>query len=206
MNQENRKLPTIDLAGAEFYVDAKSNVLIDTRNSSNTIHPHEALVLEDHFEIVFDKQTRNLKESDWTNIDDDRYAYIWLRPLGVYDPEGAKEKRSADDLERLASLPTIDIEGTKFLWEDRTSLLLQKDNPWNTISRNDLELRNGVAGIYFDKEKKVVPFPHEMPSDKTIIPNHISFVLFSEINKEVLRAKQQKPQHNPSQKKGRKIK
>ncbi|MBT2621887.1 hypothetical protein [Chryseobacterium sp. ISL-6] len=203
MNKENRKLPTINLAGAEFYVDATCGLLTDTLNGANSIHIYEMLMLDSHFEMVFDKHTRNLKESDWTNIEDERYAYLWLRPLGVYDPDGAKEKLTEEDLHFLKNLPVIDIEGVNFLWEKQTGHLFQQENPWNMIAKNDAVQSEGVTGFYFDTNKKVVPFPHELPSAKGMLPAHISFIPVSKINQKILLAGQQKTNQAVSRNKGK---
>lgn len=205
MKDENIKLPTVNLAGAEFYVDATRGLLIDTLNSDNHFHIYEMLRLDDHFEMVFDKKTRNLKESDWIHITDERYEYLWLRPLGIYDPEGAKKCLTEEDLLFLKDLPIIDIEGVKFLWEKESSLLFQQDNPWNVIAKNDMKSQEGKGGFYFDRQKNIVPFPHEMPSDATQLPAHIIFIPDSEITQQIQRAQQQTVK-NILLKKGRKLK
>lgn len=206
MNQENRKLPTVNLAGTEFYVDASQGMLIDTLNSSNHFHIYEMLRLDDHFEMVFDKKTRNLKEGNWTDISGERYEYIWLRPLGVYDPEGAKKCLTDEDLLFLKSLPGVDVEGVKFLWEEESGLLFQEGNPWNIIAKNDAVQRDTVMGFYFDKEKSLVPFPNEIPSDKAKLPPSITFVPLSEINLKIRKAQQQKVGKALLQSRSRKLK
>lgn len=205
MKQENKKLPTLSLAGAEFYVDATQGLLTDTQNRENRIHIYEMLGLDDHFEMVFDKQIRNLKETDWNYTDQERYEYIWLRDLGVYDPDGANKNLTKEDILFLKDLPVIDIEGVKFLWNEQSSRLLQEDNPWNVIAKNDMTQREGIMGCYFDTQKKWVPFSHELPSDIRVLPAHISFVPTSEINQKILLAQQKKSCIVSTQGKGRKL-
>lgn len=204
---ENRKLPVIDiLPGATFYVDAVKQLLIDTENPNNTISPMEMLSLEDHSEFVFDKQTRNLKPGNWMETDNHRYVLVWLRPLEVYDIEGAKIRDVQEGSLIQKNLPEINIEGVKFLWDRQHTLLLQKDNPYNQIHKSTMDMRGGIMGIYFDKHKKIVPFPHEInsrqPDEK--LPLHIRFVPSSEINQKI-RLAEAKLKHPTPKRKGMQI-
>lgn len=191
MNSGNRKLPVINIAGAEFYVDAVESVLIDTRDKNNTITPMDMLVLDDHTEMLFDKQTRNCKKDNWAVGNSERYAYVWLHPFEVYDIEGAKIRLGHEGTLIPKNLPVIDIEGVKFLWDDQRTRLLQRDNPYNQIHKSSMDLKGGVMGIYFDTQKKVVPFPHEIESHRANgrLPQHIRFVPAAEINQKVQLAK-----------------
>lgn len=209
MKQENedRKLPVIDiLPGATFYVDALKQLLIDTQNRTNTISPLEMLQLEDHYECVFDKQTRNLKLDNWRAIDDQRYVYVWLRPLEVYDIEGAKIRQGHEDILIPKNLPVIDIEGVKFIWDRGRTLLLQKENPYNQIHKSTLDMRGGEMGIYFDRLKKLVPFPHEINARRTDekLPPHIRFIPVSEINQKI-RLAEAKLKHPAPKRKGMRV-
>ncbi|UIR57843.1 hypothetical protein LZQ00_08475 [Sphingobacterium sp. SRCM116780] len=185
---EERILPTIEIAGAYFYVDSLHDILIDTADKNNTIHVLEMMVLEDHYEMLFDKVNRNLKEYNWLERDDNRYEYIWLHPLEIYDPEGAKIalERSNVNLERF---PVIDIAGIPFLWNQQRSCLMLCENPFNRIHKCSYTTSdNGTWGIYIDTDKKVLPFPYELEALKSKngnLPAHIKFVDISQINNQI---------------------
>src|SRR5690606_2154266 len=133
---ENRKLPVIEIVqGAEFYVDAVNSELTDTRNPNNKIHLLDMIILSDHLELLFDKKIRNVKTGSWDAGDDDRYAYVWLRPMPVYDVEGAKILVAKDVQQLPENLPVINIDGTRFLWHRQGTELLQEDNPFNQIHK-----------------------------------------------------------------------
>lgn len=204
---QSRKLPVVDLLpGATFYVDALKQLLIDTQDSTNTISPLEMLQLEDHYECVFDKQTRNLKQGNWRENDNERYVYVWLRPLEVYDVEGAKIRLGHEDILIPKNLPVIDIEGVKFVWDLERTLLLQKENPYNQIHKSTMDMRGSTMGIYFDKHKKLVPFPHEINARQADekLPPHIRFVSASEINQKI-RLAEAKLKHQAPKRKGMRV-
>lgn len=190
MENGNRKLPVIDIAGAEFYVDAVKSVLIDTKDRNNVIRPLDMLVLDTHIEMLFDKVTRNAKWNNWRDMDNERYEYVWLRHLEVYDTEGAKIRLGRESALIPKNLPVIDVEGVKFLCDGQHTRLLQQDNPYNQIHKNDMVSKEGIMGFYFDTQKNVVPFPHELESVKSNgqLPSHIRFVPASEINRKVTQA------------------
>lgn len=173
-----RKLPVIDIAGVEFYVDAERYVLTDTQNSNNIITGLDMLWADDHFELLFDKQRRNIKPENWDERDGDRYEYVWLRPLEVYDREGADILLGHEGQLIPDDLPVIDIEGIGFLWDGAHTRLLQKDMPYNQITKNDMQRHDEGIGFYFDTERKVVPFPHELEQLRKAgnLPAHIRFV------------------------------
>jgi hypothetical protein len=188
MEELERMLPVINLLeGVDFYVDASKGQLIDTKDKSNIISVFDMLFLEDHFELLFDKSVRNVKESEWTT-GNESHEYLWLRRLEVYDPEGAKQSATENQLLKFKSFPVIEIEGIKFLWDGEQNLIRQQDNPWNAIYKNDLTFRSGAEGFYFDTQQKLVPFPHELPQEKEGLPDHIKFVLKSELNVKIQRA------------------
>lgn len=189
---ENRNLPLVALfPGTTFYADAVHQVLIDTEDKNNTISVLEMVRLEDHYEFLFDCRTRNLKKDDWRKNNSEQQVYVWLRPLEVYDVEGAKIRDSKEILNPFAAgkkLPEIDLAGVQFLWDREHTALLQKDNPYNQILPCSMDMRGEVAGIYFDKQKKVVPFPHEIHarSTKERLSSEIIFIPLAEINKKIM--------------------
>lgn len=188
---ENRKLPVIEIVpGAAFYVDAVNSELTDTRNPNNKIHLLDMIILSDHLELLFDKKIRNVKKGRWNKDNGKRYEYLWLRPLPVYDVEGAKVLVAKDVQHLPKNLPEIDIDGTRFLWHRALSELLQADNPFNQIHKCTMDMRKGEMGVYFDREKKVVPFPQEIEGllIDGQLPPHIRFVPASEINQKIRRA------------------
>ncbi|WLD24314.1 hypothetical protein NU10_02620 [Flavobacterium dauae] len=195
---KNRKLPIVEIVpGVRFYADAVNQLLIDTENSTNTISPLEMLPLEDHYECVFDLHTRNIKKDNWRETDNRRHVYVWLHPLEVYDSEGAKIRDAREGSLLKKNLPVIDIDGVKFLFDRSKTLLLQKDNPYNRIHKSTMDIRGGEMGLYFDRQKKVVPFPHEIEAlhAQGGLPSHIRFVAVSEINRKINQAeKSVKPQ------------
>src|SRR3546814_555828 len=156
MNQDiednRRELPAIDIAGVEFYVDAVRQLLIDTANVENTISTLDMMMLDDHMELLFDKETRNIKEGNWTERDDERYDYVWLRPLEVYDTEGAEILLGHEGQLIPKDMPVIDVEGVPFLWDKSTSRLLQQDIPWNQVSKSDMQQHDDGVGFYFDTQ------------------------------------------------------
>src|SRR5690606_2272197 len=136
-----------------------------------------------------DKKLRNVKIGSWDAGDDDRYAYVWLRPMPVYDEEGAKILVAKDVQQLPENLPVINIDGTRFLWHRQGTELLQEDNPFNQIHKCTMDIRKREMGVDFDREKKIVPFPHEI--DRLQIdgelPSHIRFVSTSEIDRKSTR-------------------
>ena len=201
MEQEERKLPVIDIAGAGFYVDAIHMVLIDTNDKDNIIHMMELLDVGDHFEMLFDKVTRNVK-NDWRIWDNDRYEYVWIRPFEVYDIEGARMRFGHESKLISKELPVIDVDGVKFLWDKQHTRLLQQDNTFNHINKNDMQSNKGIIGFYFDRRRKVVPFPHEVEALKVNgkLPSHIRFVPTSEITEKVRKAKKAVDRASPRNK------
>ena len=191
---ENRILPVVELfPGTTFYVDAINGILIDTENKDNTLSTGEMMSLEDHFEFLYDKKNRNIKWDDWRAPRGERYIYLWIRPLEVYDIEGARLRDAQDSpstSKKNKDLPEVDIGGTKFFWDDYNTVLKQKDNPYNRIYRCSMDKRGNVWGLYFDTQKKLSLFPHEIPSyDPTEkLPSHITFIPETEINKKLQKA------------------
>src|SRR5690606_19362419 len=109
-----RRLPVIDIAGVEFYVDAEQGLLIDTANNANTISKQEMLWTDDHLEFLFDKEARNISSGSWNEREHGRHEYVWLRYLEYYDPEGATKLLGLHRPQLPQTLPVIDIEGTAF--------------------------------------------------------------------------------------------
>lgn len=175
---DGRKLPVIEIAGAEFYVDGKNGILIDTCDQNNIITPFDMCWADDHYEMLFDKEKRNSKTGDWFEWESERHEYIWLRPLEVYDPEGAMAKLGHEAQLIPKNLPVIEIEGVQFLWDRTNTRLLQKDMPYNQITKNDMQVYAAGTGCYFDTEKKWVLFPHEVEQLLSAgnRPQHIRFV------------------------------
>lgn len=206
MEQEERKLPVIDIAGAGFYVDAIHMVLIDTNDKDNIIHMMDLLDVGDHFEMLFDKVTRNVKKNDWRIWDNDRYEYVWLRPFEVYDIEGAKIRLGHENKLIPEKFPVIDVDGVKFLWDKQHTRLLQQDNTFNHINKNDMQFNKGIIGFYFDRQRKVVPFSHELEILKVNgkLPPHIRFVPSSEITEKVRKA-EKAVDREPPRNKGMKV-
>ncbi|MDR6546521.1 hypothetical protein J2810_002580 [Chryseobacterium rhizosphaerae] len=167
--------------------------MIDTKNKDNTLSTGEMMRLEDHFEFLYDKNNRNIKWDDWTAPRGERYIYLWIRPLEVYDIEGAKlrdAQNSPSTSNKDKDLPEVNIGGTKFLWDTSNTVLKQKDNPYNRIYRCSMDMRCNVWGLYFDTQKKLSLFPHEIPSYAPTekLPSHILFIPETEINKKILKA------------------
>lgn len=191
MNQPNRVLPTIELSCDRFYVDAYKQELIDTQKQDNVISIWNMLQLDDHLELVYDKAIRNAKESNWPEAKGDRYDYIWLRPLGFYDNEGAILALREAGRSLLTDLPTVDLAGVPFYWHERYGELAQVDNPWNRIGKGDYTVHEKAWGIYFDTERKVVPYPHELPPIKPCapLPAHLLFFPWTEVNQKIQQAR-----------------
>jgi hypothetical protein len=194
MEELERNLPIISLVeGADFYVDAFNGQLIDTKDKSNIIYEFDMLFLEDHFEMLFDKSARKVKETGWEwTFGNPRYPYIWLRRLEVYDPEGAKKSATEEQLLKFKSLPIVEIEGIKFLWDRQQALLRRQDNPWNAVYKNDMGFRSGTEGFYYDTQRNLVPFPHELSLAKEELPEHIKFVPKSVLLEKIQRAEHAK--------------
>lgn len=190
MKQEKRTLPEVTIEGIPFYADAIREVLIDKENPDNTISTAAMLPQEDHYEFVLDKETRTLKPHNWGDLLNERYAYVWIRPLEVYDSEGAKIRIGQEDGLIPKNLPAIDIDGTKFLWDRENTRLLQKDNPYNQIHKCSFDVRSGDMGIYFDRKRKMVLFPQETQQFdyNGALPKDIRFVSAAEINRKINRA------------------
>lgn len=187
MKQKERNLPEVDVGGIPFYADALRGMLIDKENKDNTLSTTDMLRLEDHYEFVFDKQTRSLKPHNWGDVLNERYAYVWLRHLEVYDIEGASIRLGHEGSLMPENLPAIDMDGTEFLWDRQRTRLLQKDNPYNQIHKCSFDVRGGEMGIYFDRNRKVVVFPHEMEKlqQNDRLSTDIRFIPAAEINKKI---------------------
>ena len=189
MDKQSRNLPEVNIGGATFFADALRGVLVDKDNKDNLIYTGDMLRLDDHFEFVFDKHNRCLTNSN-DGLEHDQFAYIWLRPLEVYDVEGAKMRLDNEEVSIPRNLPIIKIEGTAFLWDKCRTRLLQKDNPYNQIHKCSLDIHQGELGIYFDKRQKVVVFPQERKrfEQNGGLPEHIRFIPSAIINRKIRQA------------------
>lgn len=187
MNKYNRELPVTELSGDKFYVDAYNQELIDTQKQDNVIPIWNMLQLDDHLELVYDKSIRNAKESSWPDAKGDRYEYIWLRPFGFYDNIGAMMRMQEAGLSFETDLPKVDLAGVQFYLHESFSGLSQVENRWNRIDKHDFSVYDKVWGIFFDSHKKVVPFPHEIPSLKPgePLPSYLRFIPRTEIDRKI---------------------
>ncbi|SKA33084.1 hypothetical protein SAMN04488128_103764 [Chitinophaga eiseniae] len=208
MKQPSRELPTIELSGAKFFVDAYGQQLIDTQKKDNVISIWNMLFVEDHFELLYDKAIRNVKASNWTEAKGERYEYIWLRPLGFYDNQGAiMGLQEAGRSLPTDSLPRVELAGIPFHWHEQNGELWQVDNPWNRIGKGDYTVHEKDWGIYFDTDRKVVPYPHELPVIKPCepLPPHLHFFTWVEVSNKIQQAKTISVP-DPSRKSGPKLK
>lgn len=186
MKEKERVLPTIKLSGIEFHVDAVSSMLIEVENTTNTIHALELMAVDDHYEFVFDKQRRNLKETDWNERDNDNCELIWLRPFGVYDKQGAELLMEENPALTPKKLPTLLIESEPFYWDKLRGQLVQVSNPFNRIGKYELQY-----GFHFDLKEKVALFPHEseLLNGENSLPGHVRFIdpktISTKINKAI---------------------
>lgn len=206
MEDQKRKLPIINIAGTEFYVDAVNMELTDTKDPENIIHSMDMLILDDHLEMLFDKRTRNVKSGDWSEGDNARYEYIWLRHFEFYDIEGARIRSGQGGRLYPENLVPIELEGTKFYWDRENKRLMDQDNPYNQVQKNDMVLKDGKMGFYFDGQRKLVPFPHELERLKSNhrLPPYIRFVTAEEIIKKIADVKCT-ISSEPQKSKGRKL-
>jgi len=216
--EKMRKLPVLqldDIPGADFFVDSLNQVLIDIQNVDNKIYLLEMINLDDHSEFIYDKTKRNLKEGSWCDFDrdDERFSTVWIRPLEVYDIEGAKLYLDQHPF-TLEGLPVISIKGTDFYWSEYGEQLIQCDNPFNRICKKDTlySYMNGEEGIYFDVNKKVSLFGYElcremqkMRGSETVLPHHIEFISHSSLSEQVSNAKKPESYSTISDRKGPKF-
>lgn len=205
MKHPNRELPVTELSGDKFFVDAYKLQLIDTQKQDNVISIWNMLQLGDHLELLYDKAIRNAKESSWSEAKGDRYDYIWLRPLGFYDNEGAIMALQEAGRSLQTDLPKVELAGVPFYWHEQIGELWQVDNPWNRIGKGDYTVHEIAWGIYFDTERKVVPYPHELPVIKPCepLPTHLRFFPWTEVNEKIQQARigfVSEPARKPGQK------
>lgn len=176
----NRKHPIIDIGSISFFADATTEQLIEVGNPENKISVMEMLTLEDHHEFLFDKQSRNIKKGEWNDLEESEdLIYIWIRRIEALDPEGMRSHEATTRIEEAAKdLPVVDISGTKFYWDRKDASFLEVNNIWNKIYKNDLTIKDGVQGFYFDTRYHHVPFPHELKGyqNGSRLPAHILFI------------------------------
>lgn len=199
-----RELPTIELSGILFKVDAIRDILIDTEDATNTIHTGQLMQLDDdHYEFVFDRETRKLKAGMWLDRDETKQELIWLRALGVYDTEGAKILLDKHPEWQPKDLPTLEIEGEPFYVVSQYGHIAQVANPFNCIYKMDLR-----HGFHFDTEKKWALFPHEVEllEAKGELPPHVRFVDPETIRLNTNKAKEVHRKNNQPQKTKSRIK
>ncbi|WP_123947329.1 hypothetical protein [Chryseobacterium pennae] len=214
-----RELPVLKLHGladADFFVDALNDVLIDTKNASNQIHLLDMMLFEDHYEFIYDKNLRNVKEDNWGGYDkdDDRYAAIWIRPLEVYDIVGSKLYLEQHPL-RVEGLQVISIKGIDYFWDDTTAQFMECENPFNRIHKSDTlySFKTGEPGFYIDTDRKLPLYPHELADTikmmrerkETELPSHIHFVSHHDLSKQIHKQKIGKSQSVTKKRNGRKL-
>src|SRR5690606_12683608 len=89
----------------------------------------------------------------------------------------------------LQELPVMTLAGIEFLSHIHTGGLIQKDNPFNMISKSTIRGDGVTDGFYLDTENKWFVFDRELPDAKNnSLPTHIVFVQTSEVSDKLIAA------------------
>lgn len=172
--------PVIGLAGTNFHVNAYALELSEVSDPENKITVMDMLNLEDHMELLYDRETKNAWQGYIGDAPPQRVQLFWLRPFGAMDPQGmaAKMEELNPGMPLLPeNLPVIAIAGRPFFVDDNRKAFRDLANPWNMIFYNDVVQRGGQAGVFLDKVTSTVPFPHEFNvyDPTATVPDHIEF-------------------------------
>lgn len=180
-SKKNREIPIVDIAGVPFYADAFQFVYREVADPTNEIWPYEMLVLEDHYELLFDKKRKCAHDGEVLSGLSTEVDLVWLRPLMAVDPEGmelAVQYGKCQFREHYQDpLPTINIGGTDFYIDPIRKGFREVENRWNIILFTDV-VPSEQPTIYFDTKVKNVPFPHELETYKSLpqMPANIKLV------------------------------
>ncbi|MDR6546455.1 hypothetical protein J2810_002514 [Chryseobacterium rhizosphaerae] len=175
-------------------MDAVNQILIDTQNHSNIIDARRLNQGEDSLEAVFDRYTRNLALGNLEKFKAkaDRYLYIYMHRLEIYDREGAKLLWAYEGEPFVRSKTVeVEIEGIKYMYDQDYRLFREKDNPYNVLNRPNMWFnRNGEYGCYFDRQLGCAAMVQEVRKfqGEGTFPPHITFLKMSEITQKVRKA------------------
>jgi len=173
--------PVIELEGTPFYVNGYLMALVQVDEPDNQIGLFDMLCLEDHYELWYDTQTKNVYDGLVTGLIPEQVKLFWFHPFDAMDPAGRNtrldETHPGWRKDFPTDLPVIRIGGKDFFVDERRKAFRDTENCWNLISFADVFKRNGKRGVYLDTQVNQVPFLHEFdpyhPPDE--LPGHIIF-------------------------------
>ncbi|NHA05486.1 hypothetical protein G7092_16875 [Mucilaginibacter sp. HC2] len=184
MKQENNykgPFPVIELEGTPFFVNGYLMALVEVDRPENQIDLFDMMCLEDHYELWYDTETKQVYDGPLTGQIPEQVKLFWFYPFDAMDPQGRNTK--LDEIKPgwrkdfQTDLPVIQIAGKDFFVDEKRKAFRDTENCWNMISFADVFKRGGKTGIYIDTRVTQVPFLHEFdpyhaPEE---LPEHIVF-------------------------------
>jgi len=80
--------PVIELEGTPFYVNGYLMALVQVDEPDNQIGLFDMLCLEDHYELWYDTQTKNVYDGLVTGLIPEQVKLFWFYPFDAMDPAG----------------------------------------------------------------------------------------------------------------------
>jgi hypothetical protein len=177
----NGPFPIIELEGTQFYVNGYLNELVQVDNPDNRIDMFDMIHLEDHVELWYDPETKNVYDGLHNGAIPGHVKLFWFYPFSAMDPLGTNARLDESDPGWRKNFPTdlpiVNISGKDFFVDEKCKAFRDIENCWNMISFADVIKHNGKTGIYIDTRVVQVPFPHEFDSyhPPDVLPEHIVF-------------------------------
>ncbi|WDF77039.1 hypothetical protein PQ469_24455 [Mucilaginibacter sp. KACC 22773] len=173
--------PVVELEGTSFYVNGYLMALVQVDNAENQIGLFDMFCLEDHYELWYDRKTKQVYDGSLVGEIPEQVKLFWFYPFDALDPAGRNKRldeiRPGWRQDFPTDLPVIRIAGKDFFVDERRNAFRDTENCWNRISFADVFKRDGKTGIYIDTQVTQVPFLHELnPYDlPDKLPEHIVF-------------------------------
>ena len=88
-----RKFPVHHIHGTPFYVDVQLNEFREVGNVMNSISFDELLYKGDHYELLFDKDAKNIFDGDLDDVPGlSSVEYVKIPMMHELDPEGMEQR------------------------------------------------------------------------------------------------------------------
>lgn len=180
-NSYKGPFPVIELEDTAFYVNGYLMALVEVNAPENQIGMYDMLCLEDHYELWYDPDTKNVYDGPLTGELPEQVKLFWFYPFDALDPVGRSarldEIRPGWRKDFPTDLPVIQIAGKDFFVDEQRKAFRDTGNCWNMITFADVFKRDGQTGIYIDTNRVQVPFLHEFNpyEPPAVLPDHIIF-------------------------------
>jgi hypothetical protein len=162
----SRPRPVIELSGTPFYVDAQWLYLIEVGNADNRIDTGEARCYNDHIELWYDPNIKNVYQGSYEKSPPEHIHNYWFHSFDALDPTGAAARLDELNPEWRSAfrsgLPVIDIAGRKFYVDKKDSCFYEVNNCWNWIRFKDINCRKKKRGLLINLAVHNIAFLHEV--------------------------------------------